>query len=103
MSTYESRGMEMADALPPSPGTCTTMSVSVFRKWSSGPACSEASTSGGSGLPCTSVRLSMPTSRKLTSWPSWCWMVAGWAGGVWCSITLSVVMCAWAWLSRLQP
>ena len=45
------------------------MIVSVFVETSS-PACSAASSSPDSGLPCASVRLSMPTSRMSIA-PSW--------------------------------
>ena len=61
-ATKESRGIEIATARAFGPaGTCSRMIVSVCSWPSSSPARSSASSSGGSGLPDASVRLSNPT------------------------------------------
>ena len=57
-----SRGIEIAVADFPLFGIRTRMIVSVLLATSS-PARSDANSSWLSGLPCASVRLSMPTSR----------------------------------------
>ena len=65
-STKESRGIEIATARAFGPaGTCSRMIVSVCSWPSSAPARSSASSSGGSGLPDASVRLSSPTSSAV--------------------------------------
>jgi hypothetical protein len=62
--------MENAIAAPPPSGTCSRMIVSELSTPVSAPLLSSRSTSGGSGLPCASVRLSTPTSRMFWSPPS---------------------------------
>ena len=64
--TYASRGIEIAVAELPSLGTRIRMMVSVLDATSS-PARSESSSLCESGLPCASVRLSVPTIRMSTA------------------------------------